>query len=412
MATRRAQPHLAAWCLVALAAGRAWGVTVEPAVRVQVMGGQYFFSGDRGSLSGNAGFAVLPAVGLSERVRIFPLLSSSYQGTKQALDLVGTGTLFQEQMEHRAAVRAVIGGPRSRWRLRPSLGYVYELYRETRDERWGGGLFDNWRLSSGAEVEYVYREPFSLRGGVDYFYTAFPNYVSLESQAGADPFGAPLARELAGRRALNHHGLGLSAAGTLPAGRFALDGALRLQRATFPEQRLVDASGALGEASREDYLTRATLALRMPGELNTDRRLLGRVELSGAYNSSNQGSYDARRGAYQPKYYNWGELKAGVGCDAVVGDLRQPIVWSGNLSWWRRSYPHRRPQDATGLYRDGGLAQHTWLLSTSVKVPMDSRFSVVGSLQHGRATSNQDYEQAYAYNYTVSNYLVGVQYEY
>lgn len=397
---------------LALGAGGAGAVSVEPMVKAQVMGGQYFLSGDQGSLSGNLSMAVVPAVVVSDRAKLFPYWSSSYQGTKQATDPVGAGTLFQEQMQHRAGLRAVLSRPGGRWRLRPSLGYVRELYRDTKDESWGSGLFDAWRLALGAEAEYAPDGPASIRSGFEVFAGAFPNYTSLESKAGVDPFGRPLARESAGRRVLDHRGQALSAAATRAFGRYAIDATLRLQRAEFPESRLVDASGALGGGTREDYSTTLGAALRTPGELNTDRRVLASLELAWTTNASNQSSFDARRGLHQPGHYSFTDLRLGAGAHAAVGGVRRPVAWSAGVSWSRRTYPHRHPQDPVGSYLGGRLVQDTWLLSTGLKVPVDSRISLAASLQHARADSNQRYEQLYTYRYAVTNYLLGVQYEY
>lgn len=397
-------PALAAAASVLLA-GRA--AAEPPIVRAQLLGGQYLYGGDRGALSGNAAISIVPAAQLTETVRLVPVISSSYQGTKQVVDLVGAGTLLQEQMEHRIAVRALIDRPGSRWRLKPNAGYTHELLKETRDETWGGGLFDTRRLSGGLEAEYLYREPYSIRLAFDYVYAAFPNYNSLESQVG---FG--LARELAGRRVLDHHAQSVLVAASVPVGRLVVEGQLREQRSSFLDQHLVDSTGALGKETREDYLTSLGLALRMPAELNTDLRLLGTLELGAAFNGSDQSSFDAARARYLPRFYGYREARVGSGGQLLFGDPREPIVLSGAVSWTRRVYPNRPPQDATGLYQGGSLRQDHWLLSTTFSYPLAPRFSLVASLQHGTASSNQGFELGYSYKYAVTNYLFGVSYEY
>ena len=164
---------------------------MSPIYGLQVLGGQYFFAGDKGALSGNISGVVAPAMKFNERWSLLPSLNSSYQGTKQVVDLVGAGTLVQEQMEHRAALKAVYSPEGSRWRFKPSASFKAQLLKETRGETWGKGLFDYRKWNAGFETEFMYHDPFSVRLGLDYYETSFHNYTSLESQA-ATAFRQPL----------------------------------------------------------------------------------------------------------------------------------------------------------------------------------------------------------------------------
>lgn len=400
---------------MAAAAMLAWpqaARSLETAVKAQLLGGQYFFAGQKGALSGNAAMTVVPASRLTDELTLLPILSSSYQGTKQAVDLVGAGTLFQEQMEHRAALRALYEPSGSRWRLKPSAGYTYSLLKETRDEAWGRGLFDNWRLGAGLDAEVPTREGTTLRLGADTHVTSFPNFASLESQVGLDPSGQPLARELAGRKTLDHHSQGVAAGAVIVAGRFVVEGRLREQRTSFPDQRIVDGAGVLGAGTREDYLTSLSASARMPAELNTDRRWLGHAELAFAINRSDQASYDARRARYLPGYYDYADLRAGLGARWLLGDPREPVTASAGVSWSHRRYPHRPPQEATGIYRSGTLSQDVRSLALGLDHPLAPRFNFLFRWEYAFSSSNQDYEQVYAYNYTATNFLFGVSYEY
>ncbi|MBI5202688.1 MAG: hypothetical protein HY925_13940 [Elusimicrobia bacterium] len=401
--------------MVAAAAMLAWPRVshgLETAVRAQLLGGQYFYAGQKGALSGNAALTLAPATRLTDTFTLVPVLSSSYQGTKQAVDLVGAGTIVQEQMEHRVAARGIWEPKDSRWKLKPSAGYTYTLAKETRDESWGRGLFDSWRLGLGLDAEYPARDGLAFRLGADYYYTTYPNFSSLESQAGVDPSGQPLARELAGKKTMDHHTQGVGAGATLIKGRFVLDGRLREQRSFFADQRVVDGTGILSDASREDWLTSLSGSIGMPSELNTDRRLLGHADLSVAFNRSNQASFDARRARYLPGYYDYSDVRLGVGARRLFGDPREPVTLSAGLSFARRTYPHRPPQEATGVYRGGTLSQDVRTLSLGADYPLAPAFKLLFRLDHARSSSNQDYEQVYAYNYTVTNFLFGIAYDY
>ena len=397
---------------VAAGPGEARAATMDTLVTGQLLGGQYAFGGRKGALGGDASLSVVPAVRVNEGLSLVPVLTSSYQGTKQVVDLVGAGTLFQEQMDHRLGVRAVIEDPGGRWRFKPSVGYKYELLKETKDEAWGHGLFDYRRLGGGVEVEYLYRRPYSVRAGIEDFYTSFPNYESLESQAPADLQGRPLARELAGRHVLDQHGQTVFLAATWPSGRFEQEGRLAIQHVRYPGQHLIDSAGQFGSAVRDDFLTTLGWSLSMPAELNTDLHWLGSLSLGADYNASDQNSYGAADFKALPNYYDYGDVNAGVGGKFLYGERGRPVVFSAGVSWSLRRYPYRPPQDSTGLYGGGAQRERFWSFSASALYPMAERWSLVARFQTGRASSNQHYEQMYAYNYTVTNYVCGVSYEY
>ena len=402
--------------LVLLLCGPAAGVEIDPLYKAQVLGGQYFFAGNKADLTGNASVTAAPALKFSDEWALLPAAQASYQGTKQVVDLVGAGTLFQEQMDYRAAARAIWSPQGSPWRLKPSFSYKYQLLKETKDEHWGGGLFDYQKWRFGMEAEYLWRDPFSWRFGVDYYETQFPNYSSLESQAALEFRGQSLARELVGDHVLDTRNVAVSAAVDGPVHeRVTLEGALSVTYRNFPRQRVVDSVGSLTGDFRQDVFTSARLAARMPAELNRDLRVLGALELGFAYNSSSQNDYDAADVRYTPYYYNYGEWRLDPSLKFLAGPQgpgSRPMVLELSGSWWRRRYPYRTAQDAAGVCNNGSLRTTGWTMGAALNYPMLRRLSLIFEATVGRTSSNQGFEQFYRYNYSVANYLFGVSYEY
>ena len=124
-------------CCLCVMARPAAALEVSPIYGLQVLGGQYFFAGDKGALSGNISGVVAPAMKFNERWSLLPSLNSSYQGTKQVVDLVGAGTLVRSRWSivPRSAVyprKAAAGGSSRRRASRPSSS-------RRRGETWGGG---------------------------------------------------------------------------------------------------------------------------------------------------------------------------------------------------------------------------------------------------------------------------------
>lgn len=396
-----------------LAKTPARAVEVSPIYGLQVLGGQYFFGGDRGNLTGNVSALAAPALKFNERWALLPSINSSYQGTKQVVDLVGAGSLFQEQMDHRVAAKGVYTPEGSAWRLKPSMNFRYQLLKETKDEDWGNGLFDYYRWGLGFEGEYVFREPFSLRLGLDYYETAFVNYESLESKA-AKQFQS-LSRELVGGKVLDNKNVLVSSSIEMPLGeRLIGEAGLMANAARFPSQYVVDGSGNTTSPTREDYYAAISAGVKMPVEHNADLRTLGAFSLAYAVQTSNQNGYDAQRVKFTPLYYNYTEVKAAPSFKAFFGrkKTKQPVAASlGAVLWWRQ-YGHRETQDASGVYQGTRLYTLNWMASASLTYPMAKRFNLLFSIQHGRAHSNQRFESYYKYNYSVTNYLFGFSYDY
>lgn len=385
---------------------------VTPYVAAQFLMGQYFFGGEEGNLSGNASFlasSVIKHEGL-KRWSFVPLLSVRYQGTKQVTDLVGGGTLFQELSESRLAVRAVYQ-PSTRWKIKPEVGYKWQFLKETRDEEWGKGLFDHERPNASVEAEYIYRDPFSVRAGYDYYQIRFPNYVSLESQAQAQP-GEKLARELAGARVIDSTNHALYAGGSVEVPwRSFLEGTYTATFRSFPEQHVVTETGDLAGSTRRDTAQSLSLAWRVPREAGGWRTVAG---LSAQFlrNDSNQNSYDAQRTKFLDGYYDSKAARGSieVGVSKKLGERRTAQA-KASAGLGQVRYPGRIVQDASGLYRSGAVSQTERVLSAAFSYPIAPHF--LWSLQagYGRQTSNQDFEKLYRYNFTTTNYLMGFSYE-
>ncbi|MBI3551756.1 MAG: hypothetical protein HY077_04500 [Elusimicrobia bacterium] len=395
------------------AAKAAVAVEISPIYGLQMLGGQSFYSGQKGTLSGNLNGTIAPAMKFNDKWSLLPTINTAYQGTEQVLDVVGGQTLFQMQWDNLAAAKLIYTPEGSDWRLKPSTSFKYELLKESNDERLGSGLFDYYQWSAGFEGEYLYRDPFSFHAGGDYFELHFPNYTSLESQAATNFGGQSLARELVGNRVIDTQnamlGLGVSAP---IQDRFVVEGGGRVLYQHFPNQHLVDATGNLTTPLRDDVATTLSGSLKMPVEFNADLRTLGALDLSGTYNSSNQNNFDASQTKFIPYFYNYGEVKVAPSFKLLVGSPRQPIVLGLSAAYWYRRYPYRPTQDPAGAYLSDHIHTNNWMTGANLNYPMAPHFSLVFDFNYGRGSSNQQFEQFFKYNYSTSNYWFGFNYLY
>lgn len=398
--------------LLALLASPAGAVEWTPIAGIQALGGVHFFRGDKGALSGNADAVFAAAIRHDERWSFLPSVRSAYEGTRRVNDALGTATPAQERMEHKLAFRAVWADPMSRWRLKPGISYKLGFLKETADESWGGGLFDERQWTVGAEAEFLTREPHSVRASLDWFDASYPNYTSLESQAALQFAGAPVARELVGDKVLDRSGARLGLAFDMPVGeRVRLDAGLSTVWSRYSRQKVVNDAGQFDADSRADFLTAMSLAARMPHEWNADLRALGSLTFGLGVLSSNQNGYDASRGAFLAKFYDYREVSVTPAVKLLVGPQRAPVSVDLAIGWRRRSYGGRRAQDATGAYSGGPLTTTEWTVASTLTYPIVKRFSLVFTLERASASSNQSFERYYRYAYEATSMLAGFRWD-
>lgn len=399
--------------LLALLAAPAAALDWTPIGGVRALGGFHSFNGDRGSLSGNVDATVAPAARLDESWSLLPSARASYEGARRVVDVLGTGTPAQERLELKTGLRAVWADPSSRWRLKPGLSYKATFLRETKDESWGKGLFDERLLTVGAEAELMTVDPHSVRGSLDYFRSSSPNYTTLESQAALQFQGRALARELVGDRALDRDGFRLGLAGDVPAGeRLRLDGSFSTVWSRYGSQKVVGDDGQFTSDGREDFLTRVEASARMPREWNADLRALASLTVGAGFMSSNQNGYDAARGMFLPRNYDWRELSVTPSVRALIGPARAVSTVDLAVGWRRRTYSRRPPQDGTGVYQGGSLSTTEWTVSATGTYPVAPRFSVVMTVERASSSSNTRFERFYRYSYEALSVLGGVRWDF
>ena len=383
-----------------------------PIAGIQALGGAHFFNGERSSLAGNADTVFAPAIRMNDSWFLLPSVRSTFEGTKRVADILGTGTPVEQRMEHKGAFRAVWADPSSRWRLKPGVSYKATLLKETRDEDWGGGLFDERLWTIGAEAEFLTKDPHSIRASVDWFDASYPNYTSLESQAALRFGGQSLARELVGDRVLDRSGARLGLAFDMPAGeRVKFEGGASTVWSRYGKQHVVNEAGQFDDATREDFLTSLNAALRMPHEWNADLRALASLSFGVGVLGSNQNGYDATRGRFLSKFYDYREFSITPAVTVLIGPVRKPVKADLSLGMRKRTYGNRPAQDATGAYAGGPLSTTEWTLAGTLTYPIADRFSLVFTLERTSARSNQRFERFYRYAYEATSALAGFRWD-
>lgn len=371
---------------------------------VQFFGGQHFFGGSASSLAGNLNAVVTPAVKFSEVYSLVPTWQAEYRGTRDVQELAGGGTLFQDSTRQGLTLKNV--WTTGAWKYKATAGAAMEWLRETKDESWGDGLFDNRKLSGGVEAQWDKSKQTGARLAYDYYILAFPNYQSLESAS--DP---SLSRELAGENVLDSksHLATFTMWSPFPGGLRA-DWSAYYNMRDFDDQTLVDAQGQLTSAKRADKTLSMSAGLGARPWSWGESRWVADFDFSFGMNDSNQNHFDVNKTRFIGEYYDYTQWALRPTLTAAFGST--PWVLTAGAGYSRRDYDSRPVQNAAGDY----LTANTQITETSIHLgvsfPYSKTFKVRMAGNLAWSDSNQEYEKTFRYNYKIANYMIGFSYAY
>jgi hypothetical protein len=381
-------------------------VQVKTVVDASLLGGQNYYNGSASSLGGVAALTVAPYTQFNDQWSLVPLYTGNYRGTKQVTDLVGGGTLFQDSQDHTISAKLIRSFPNG-LKVKAVSGYGVEWLRETKDEDWTKGLYDNRRLFAGTEAEWSWKRDRNVRFAYDAYFIHFPNYQSLESTQGSD-----LGRELSNPDTLdnNNHAFTLSSRLGLPFnGYIDLAAAYRLR--SFGDQNIVAPTGDLIGETRKDSVQSLSAAGTWPVITKESRKLFTTFTYSWDHLYSNQNHYDANQFVFNGNYYAGVTNTITNQWTALFG---QNDPWSLNFtgSLSRQQYADRRVQDATGVYGSDTTHVDGAYLGVGFSYPIAKGFHLAGNAYFGWNDSNNQDNRVYQYHYHTQTYLMGFTYAY
>jgi hypothetical protein len=178
---------------------------------------------------------------------------------------------------------------------------------------------------------------------------------------------------------------------------------------------VIDARDQLTGGGRNDYLQSlgGSVGLPLPVRLfDTDCRLDSKLNVSLAYNNSNQNYFDARTTQYFADAYSYYSYGLGPALTLAWGEAKHPTAVSAFFNYTRFQYVARQAQDSNGTYTGSRLGQNLYQAGLSGVHPIAPGFSLRAQVNMYWARSNNQFEQSYSYNYRTANYLLGFSYEY
>lgn len=374
-----------------------------PYFNAELTGGLTRFSGnDTNGMNGSVTY--VPAAKLTNRLSLLPTLGASYRKARDVQELAGGGFLSQETGRGLAAVKAIYSLSPA-WRGKAYTSYAKEYVKETTDEDWGDGLFDYDKLAFGVEMERAGSRWKSLRLGLDYYTTQFPNYQSLASRQYGQEINS-------GTDVLDFNAVDASFGWDVGLGESSLiSGMVVVSQRDFSDQNIVKLDGTFSSDTRQDLFTFLSAGYRQQlpawslGPIQVEQ-LAG---LDGAYAllNSDQNNYDAARTKFNVNYYDYDEVSAGP---RYTMRINQKLTLGASFMYAYRAYADRPVQSSNGDYKADKINSQTTTLRLSASYPLWRGLSLAleGALQH--ADSNMDYETVYRYNFSASNVFAGLSY--
>lgn len=377
---------------------------------LEAMAGQYFFNDHAGSVNGygNADLQLLRSLTSSSGFYLDG--HGTYTGFKQVNELAGGGTLFQQSMDYSAGAKWVQRFENG-WSLKPRVGANFEFFRETKDEKWGHGLYDYRRYEAGAVLERKGRlgmsMPWNQQLSYDFYYTQYPHFRSLASQ-----FGTEQAAPDPGARILDTYSNQVAYRSELDLPNFISAWLFySVSVAKFTDQKVVDSDGAFPGNKRVDLYH--SLNVGVSKRFN-DWAILGRVRpvaglsFTAANLRSNQNHVDAEpsRLKFIRGYYNYWETRVSPVLTTTFLAHKTVLRVGGELA--ARYYSTRLAQEADGRYKQDNLTQYTetGFLEASQPVWQNLELKFRGSWSN--TSANTAFEQAFQYNYHAYNYFGGL----
>ncbi|GAB4028244.1 MAG: hypothetical protein Fur0012_00140 [Elusimicrobiota bacterium] len=375
----------------------------NPVGEISIYGGKYYLDGDAASLDMKLDAFFSPSLILNENNEIYPVYMGYYNGTQDVQELAGGGVLTRQRQEHTVSLKySYIDGFN---KIKPRLSYSKALIKETKDEKWGDGLFDYSTMALGLELEQ--ERPYgTFTESYDFFSVSYPNYASLISRS-ATVIDTTTYSELsknAGENILDSSSHRLAFSYTWFPNELVMKSGADFTYRTYSDQSVVGKTGGFKSEKRKDMLAGVNFRIEKPSKklnLSFDCSLEKLV--------SNQNSYDASRTKYIDDFYGYTQAQVGPRADFF---FKNGSSFGYALDWRKIYYSGRLSQDAAGNYRSSKINQEFWLNSIYFRYPLSGRLFVRTSYSYQSSSSNMRYEAGYLYNYSASNWLAGLQWEF
>jgi len=326
--------------------------------------------------------------------------------------VVEESILFETRQNHMISLgykKAIAGD----WDAKVSADGAYALTQQTRNEKFGKGLYDYRDMGGRTSISWSPKrggreEPVTL--GFRYFQRAYPNFKSLASENQklllAIPGGAASVGDKE-KNPKNYTGYEVSASGErwlseTIKGR--LDYAIGLQ--PYTDRYLRTNQGLVSDKKRSDIINQGAARFDWTGLESA----VVWTSMDYLHFGSNGSNYDSGQSvyAYTKRFYQFYDLnwRTGLSVQLPLGEELHPRIDFG-MGVGRRKYD-RHAQDAAGQNLKAGQADNTLTATLGLNVPINKMFGVVAGVTRQMVSSNNLFEKYVKYNYELTAVSLGM----
>ena len=329
--------------------------------KLDLFGGQYFFESQSGAVNGYGLFDMQLAKSYSSSSGFFISARSAYTGFKQVNELAGGGTLFQQSLDSSLGfkwIKRYEGG----FSLKPRVGIKNQLFRETKDEKWGKGLYDFTRYEGGLTLERKTRlglsTPWIYQLSWDAYYTRYTRFKSLASQ-----YGQELAAPNPGSRTLDTLTHQFSWDNEFDLPNFVkADLFFALSMIDYQDQKVINSEGRYLSSKRSDAYQALNFGL---SKRYNDIDILGRIRpvlgisfgLSNLISNQSHLDTDPAHLKFIRAYYDYWETRAAP--NAQFTFIGSGLITRLGYEFAMRRYSGRLEQKSDGAYTSKLLGQYS-----------------------------------------------------
>ncbi len=383
--------------------------------KLDIFGGQYFFENQAGAFNGYGVLDLQLAKSYSASSGFYVSAKSVYTGFKQVNELSGGGTLFQQSLDNSIGakwIRRYEGG----FSLKPRVGVKSQLFRETKDEKWGEGLYDLTRYEAGLTLERKTRwglsTPWIYQLSWDAYYTRYARFKSLASEYGGGELNPPDP----GSRVLDTltNQFSYDSEFDLP-GFLKADLFFALSMVGYQDQKVINSEGRYLQSERSDSYQ--TLSLSLSKRYN-DINALGQVRpvlgmslgLANLISNQNHLDTDLAHLKFIRSFYDYSEARLSPSAQFTFIDTG--LILRLNYEFALRSYSDRLAQESDGSYTPQKLSQYSNSFNVETVYPVYRSIDLKLQCNWAASRSNNRYERTYRYNYNSSMYFAGMEWRF
>ncbi|MFC2061780.1 hypothetical protein ACFLUV_04640, partial [Elusimicrobiota bacterium] len=246
----------------------------------------------------------------------------------------------------------------------------------------------------------------------DQYTVEFPNYSSLihedEYETSLDTQTYTEISSNAGEDVLNYSNKAVSVKIKRSYSKY-LNSILsyQLDLRDYADQTIVRDDGSFSSNKRRDTENTLFFGIRF-GE----KMIMISLDNEFNYYDSNQNSFDANATKFIKNFYSYYAIEFMPAISLYVGSGEN----HGNFKIWLdiefRNYLGRLAQNKNADYLNDRIDQIDNGFGISYSFPVANSLFITAQLNRRTASSNMKYEGNYKYNYTVSNYLLGLNWQY